>query len=81
MGKSHKGSHSTPPMPEPTEVTTGQVATWLNVHEGTEDALLLADSDGECGLFTIRGHEADIAPGELPLLGQDFCAGLQLKML
>lgn len=68
-------------MPEPTEVTTGQVATWLNVHEGTEDALLLADSDGECALLTIRGCEEDIAPGELPLLGQDFCAGLQLKML
>lgn len=68
-------------MPEPTEVTTGQVATRLNSHEGTEDALLLADSDGECGLFTIRGREADTAPGELPLLDQDFCAGLQLKML
>lgn len=50
-------------MPEPTEVTTGRVATWLNVHEGTEDALLLADSDGECGLLTIRGCEVDIAPG------------------
>lgn len=68
-------------MPEPTEVTTGQVATWLNVHEGTEDALSLADSEGECDLFTIRGREVETALGELPLLGQDFCAGFQLKTL
>lgn len=64
-------------MPEPTEVTTGQVATWLNVHEGAEDALLLADSDGECGLFTIREREEDTAPGELPFLSQDLWTSTQ----
>lgn len=53
-------------MPEPTEVTTGQMATWLNVHEDTEDALLLADSGGECDLFTIRGREVDTARGSCP---------------